>query len=236
MSPTRTALLAVIAVSAAASLAHAADQQSPATSPARSAANEDFGMLSKQGAVAFHDVHLARLAIFDGQISKAKQYLSAADSSFAKARNDAAYTKAESDLTPPSGVTQPKDTDTDAAMTGPVKWLPVDGAMAVDEDYDAVPAKKAGVAKADAQIKNGDRKGAMETLKLAGVDITFDMEVIPLERSISKAQNATTLLANGQYYEANQALRGLENGARFDIASYNGAPKTAGAAAPQKAG
>ena len=131
-----------------------------------------------------------------------------------------------------------------AHLTGKVKWLPVDGAMTLDENYTATPDKQASLSKADHQIKAGDRKGAMDTLRLAGINVTFDMEVVPLERSIGKTQDALNLLKDGHYYEANQTLKSLEDGARFDVASFNGTPKNsasttqpaAATAEPHKAG
>ncbi|MCQ8277142.1 YfdX family protein [Acetobacteraceae bacterium KSS8] len=228
LSQKRTALIAA-ALCLTASAAFATEQ-APAMSPAQSAANEDFGMLSTQGAIAFHDVRLARLAIFEGRTGVARQLVSTAETAFQKARSDvAAYNEAESDLTPPPGVTQ--KTGGDDGLTGKVKWLPVDGAMTLDENYIATPDKQASLSKADQQIKAGDRKGAMDTLRLAGINVSFDMEVVPLERSISKTQDALNLLKDGHYYEANQTLKSLEDGARFDVATFHGTPKPATAAA-----
>lgn len=241
LSQKRIALIAAaLCLTASASFAA---EQTPVVSPAQSAANEDFGMLSTQGAVAFHDVRLARLAIFDGKTGVARQLVSSAETAFQKAKSDvAAYNEAESDLTPPPGVTQ--KTGGDDGLTGKVKWLPVDGAMTLDENYTATPDKQASLSKADHQIKAGDRKGAMDTLRLAGINVTFDMEVVPLERSIGKTQDALNLLKDGHYYEANQTLKSLEDGARFDVASFNGTPKNsasttqpaAATAEPHKAG
>lgn len=227
-------LSAAALVTAVGILSARAAESTTALSPAVAAANQDFGMLSKQGAIAFKNVQLARLAIFNGQVSKATQEVDAAQTALGKAQNDAAaYTKAESDLTPPPGMAQRKGGQDVAA--GPVRWLPVDGAMTVDDSYTATPTKKAGMAKADTQLKSGDRNGAMDTLKLAGVDVSFDTEVIPLHTATTEVQNAAKLMVAGSYYEANQALKSVEDGARFDVLTVTSAPGAAGAKTATKA-
>ncbi|MCQ8240859.1 YfdX family protein [Rhizosaccharibacter radicis] len=222
MSPAKCLMSAVLLSTGAIPVALASDASTSAMttpSPAQAAANEDFGLLSRQGSTAFRDIRLTRIAIFNGQIGQAQRYLGDASTALQKARADAsAYTKAESDLTPPPGVEQRKGGNEESS--GPVRWLPVDGALAVDENFAASPDKKAGMAKADTQLKSGDRKGALETLRLAGVDVTFDLEVVPIEKTIEAVQNAKTMMASGLYYEANQALKSVEDGARFDVESY----------------
>jgi hypothetical protein len=73
--------------------------------------------------------------------------------------------------------------------TTPTAWLPVDGGLTLGEDFVATPAKAAGVAKANDQLKKGDHKQAMETLKLSEIDVAFVMEVAPLDKTISGIDN-----------------------------------------------
>jgi hypothetical protein len=148
-----------------------------------------------------------------------------ATSSLRKAQNDdSVFMKAESELKAPPGVTQPNPNHTQP-NTVAVKWLPVDGAMAIGEDYTAIPAKSAGVTKANEQLKQGDHAGAMETLRLAGVNVTFDEAVAPLDQTIKGVTTAETLLDQGEFYEANQALKGVQDGIRYDIVDMTGTPK-----------
>jgi soluble cytochrome b562 len=99
--------------------------------------------------------------------------------------------------------------------------------MTLGEDYTATPEKSAGVSKANEQLKKGDHEKAMETLKLANVDVSFVTEVAPLEKTTSGIDQAVHLLNEGKYYEANQALKSVEDGFRFDVTDIDSAPKSA---------
>ncbi len=190
---------------------------------AQKTADQDFGKVSHDGDSAFRNIRMARLAIFDGKATEAQQDIKAAAASLQKASSDdSVFTKAEADLKAPKGTTQPA-----VASTGAVKWLPIDGAMTIGEDYVDSAAKTAGVAKANAQLKSGDHAHAMETLKLAGVDVSFDEAVAPLEKSINGVNQAEQMANAGKYYEANQALKGVEDGIRFDEQNMVAVPTAA---------
>ena len=67
----------------------------------------------------------------------------------------------------------------------------------------------------------------METLKLAEINVAFVMEVAPLDKTISGIDTAAQLIDSGKYYEGNQALKGVEDGLRFDVADVNSGPEKA---------
>jgi hypothetical protein len=223
----------------ASSAALAADQPNKssaatATQPtaATQATAKELGKLSADGLKAFRDVRLARLAIFDGQADQAKKYVDEAKAAITKAKtDDTAFIKAEASLKPPAGVSQrgtaQGGADKATQSTTPTAWLPVDGGLTLGEDFVATPAKAAGVAKANEQLKKGDHKQAMETLKLSEVDVAFVMEVAPLDKTLSGIDNAAQLIDSGKYYEGNQALKGVEDGVRFDVADVNSGPEKA---------
>ena len=195
-------------------------------------ANKELGKLSADGRKAFHDVRLARLAIFDGQTDQAKKYVDEAKASIAKAKtDDTAFMKAEAALKPRAGLSQRSATqgadDKPMQSTTPTAWLPVDGGLTLGEDFVATPAKAAGVAKANDQLKKGSHKQAMETLKLSEINVAFVMEVAPLDKTISGIDTAAQLIDSGKYYEGNQALKGVEDGVRVDVADVNLGPKRA---------
>lgn len=221
---TATTLMAV-------GVAWAADQPTPQNS-----AEKDFGKLSADGASALQEVKLAQLAIFDGQIDEAKKYVNAADAAFTKAKTDeTVFTKAEADLKPPTGkeapaekraaATTPADAKQADQMKTPVAWLPVDGSITIDEDYTANPTKTAAVADADKSLKNGDRKGAMEKLKLADITVAVTLAVVPLEQTTNDVHQAAGLINDGKYYEASQMLRHAQDSERFEAVGDVGTPK-----------
>lgn len=192
----------------------------------QSAADQDAGKLSKDGYAAIRDVSLARLAIFNGDPARAKTYTHEAQTALEKAKtDDTAFTKSESDLKAPAGTTQRGSGGT--ASTTPTTWIPVDGSMTLGEDYIDTPEKTAGVAKANEQLKKGAHKQAMETLKLANVDVSFVMEVAPFDKTTAGIEKAAKLIDAGKYYEANQALKGVEDGYRFDVTDVDATPKKA---------
>jgi hypothetical protein len=229
------AITAILASSAA----FAADQpnkSSAATATQPMAMNQatakELGKLSADGLKAFRDVRLARLAIFDGQADQAKKYVDEARAAIAKAKtDDTAFMKAEASLKPPVGVSQRTTAQggADNAMqsTTPTAWLPVDGGLTLGEDFVATPTKAASVAKANEQLKKGDHKQAMETLKLSEIDVAFVMEVAPLDKTLRGIDNAAQLIDSGKYYEGNQALKAVEDGVRFDVAEVNSGPEKA---------
>jgi hypothetical protein len=224
MSKSVNFVTAAAAAALISSAAFAADQPAQPNA-AQQTAEKDFGRVSIDGFSAMHDVSMARWAIFNGDTNDAKQDLMNAISSLQKAQtDDSVFMKAESALKTPPGMTQPNPNH-QQPNTVAVKWLPVDGAMAIGEDYTASPAKSAGVTKANQQLKQGDHAGAMDTLRLAGVDVTFDEAVAPLDQTIKGVSAAETLLDQGEFYEANQALKGVQDGIRYDIVDVTGAPK-----------
>ncbi len=107
-----------------------------------------------------------------------------------------------------------------------VAWLPVDGQMIVDENYVASPQKTAAIADANKSLERGDRKGATDKLKLAGINVDFTMAVVPLAKTTSDIDQAAMQIDDGKYYEANTTLLQAENGVRFDVADANVPMKT----------
>jgi len=218
------------------------DQQK--ATPQQSAADKDLGKVSADGFRAFQDMTLTRLAIFDGRVDDAKKFVNDADTSLGKAKSDdAVFTKAEADLKPPASTAKPAsktiapatNSVSGAAPAGenqadqmkkPIAWLPVDGAMTINEDYSSNPAKTAAVADANKSLKSGDRKGAMEKLKLADLNVDVALAVVPLEQTISSVQQATDLINSGKYYEASQLLRVAQDNQRLDGISISGIPST----------
>ena len=97
--------------------------------------------------------------------------------------------------------------------------------MSVAQDYKEVPAKTAGVAKANKFLKTGDKKSALEALRLANVDADFVMAVAPLDRTTSGIDRAARLIDDRHYFEANATMKGIEDSLRFDSVNVIGVPK-----------
>ena len=108
-STTRQALMVAVAATAmlTTGYAFAADQAANGAMPNAAmsaqdkAVDQDAGKLSTEGAQAYRDVALARLAIFDGRTADAKTFVDAADTALGKAKADrTSFIKAEAAMMP----------------------------------------------------------------------------------------------------------------------------------------
>ena len=104
-----------------------------------------------------------------------------------------------------------------AQLKKPIAWLPVDGSIMIDEDFKASASKTAAVADANKSLKGGDRKGALEKLKLADMKVVVVVAVLPVEQTITQVNQAVTMINDGKYYEASQELRQVQASERFDM-------------------
>lgn len=230
-------------------------QSSMKETPQELRADKDFGKLSQEGSRAFHDVTLARIAIFEGQIDQAKKYVNDAERDFNKAKSDdTVFTKAEADLKQPpqmgknanegrsvqsanSSSSVPANNAkvpaqnysweqaSDGQKNKPIAWLPVDGAISINEDFTASPSKSAAVSDANKSLKSGNRKEAMEKLKLAGMDVDVALGIVPLQYTLDHVQKAAQLINDGKYYEGSQDLRQIAEAEHFDVIDVSGTPK-----------
>lgn len=259
MSYRKSLAVALVATTILGGAAYATEQATtPATtheSAAQRAVDQDVGKLSKDGAQAFRDMHLARIAIFDADPAQAKSLIAKAQAALTKAKtDDAVFTKAESELTTPADLaatkakadkttdaktadaktadaktTDAKTTEIKPASKDKVAWVPVDAQMTLGEDFVATPEKASAVTEANKSLAKGDQKRAIETLKLAHVDVQFVMAVLPLDKTTADVNQAASLIGQGKYYEANAVLKTAEDGMRFDVIDAVGLPQKAAA-------
>jgi len=75
----------------------------------------------------------------------------------------------------------------------------------------------------------------METLKLANIDVSFLSVVAPVDKTMTGIKKAAQLIDAGKYYEAKQALKGVEDGYRFGVTDVEAAPKDAANKTPNAA-
>ena len=224
-----------------------ADQQASTAAtppPGHAAMLKDYGKLSADGARAYQDLTLARLAIFDGRAADAKKYVDDADTGFNKAKGDeSVFTQAEATLrthvaqksgsmgTSAAGAKSGADTGASNGSTSngndvnkAVAWLPVDGAISINEDFTAKPEKAKAVQDANKSLAQGDKKGAMEKLKLAEIDTSVTLAVVPLQQTIDDVDQAKQLIDSGKYYEGSQKLRAVQNATIVTIADVPATP------------
>ncbi len=233
------AIFAIAALYAGTSAFAATDMNSAPQklTPQEKTLNKDFSKVSADGASAFMDLTLTRLAVFDGRIDAAKKYIGNAEKALSKAKTDETrFLKAEANLnatkntpmsnsgaTPPTA-DQQNSSNNNQQNASNVEWLPVDASIVIDEDFSASPEKKAAVADANKSLSKGDRKGSIEKLKLSGVKIDIAVLALPLNDTIAKVQQAANMINDGKYYEASQLIKQVQDSARSDVMDIEGMP------------
>ena len=96
------------------------------------------------------------------------------------------------------------------------QYIVINASVGISESYVATPEKEAAIKIANEKMAKGDKKGAMEELRLAGVGVMENQYLMPLKQTRNALADAQKLLDKKQYYEANLALKGAEDGIIVD--------------------
>lgn len=160
----------------------------------------DVMQVAVKGANAMRDIQFARLALFHGQPDSAK-----------KLTNDAVSLLAGDT----SAWAKFVKTDAKAKMIDD-QYVVINATVALYEDYIASPEKESAIKAANAKMAKGDQKGAVDTLRLAGIGVVETQYLMPLKQTRKAAAQAQKLLEGGKYYEANLVLKGAEEGIVVD--------------------
>jgi type II secretory pathway pseudopilin PulG len=185
-----TAVLASSTVWAADNAPVAAQQQTQQVQQTAAAER-----ISEQGLYAMRDVQVARLALFHGDPEKAKELTNEASALLSDDSTEwAKFAK-------PGKKTNVNDD----------QYIVINASVGISESYVATPEKEAAI-----KMAKGDKKGAMEELRLAGVGVMENQYLMPLKQTRNALADAQKLLDKKQYYEANLALKGAEDGIIVD--------------------
>ncbi|EBM4324726.1 YfdX family protein [Salmonella enterica] len=156
--------------------------------------------IAQAGNAAMQDVQLARVALFDGDTRGAKHLLNDANKKINDDQTDwAKYIR--------------KDKKTPIDGDG---YVVINATMAISEDYQASEAKNKAVRDANEKLKKGDRKDAIEVLKLAGITVSESQVLMPLKATRNDLQKAINLFNEGKYYQSNLMLLSAEEGIILD--------------------
>ncbi|MEN3794157.1 YfdX family protein [Fulvimarina sp. MAC3] len=226
--------------------------QSASNSKADIQAARDFQKLSQDGFQAFRNIQTARLAIFDGKTDQAKSLVDKAVSQLKTAQTDGStFDKAASQLKMPMNqgsqsmsnakmdqsangkssdstkTGSSNDTASNTNSSDQTKtWLPIDGQVMLGADYQVSDANAKALQDANKAMKNGDMKTANEQLKLAGVDVSFAVALVPLDQTMQDVQQAQSDLNAGKFYEANLDLKKVQDSIVIAEADAIGVPQS----------
>jgi len=180
--------------------AAAAKPSSTAAGQAETAPTETGGRhallrLSDDAFKTVRNVRRARLAIFSGMPDDASTF------------TEAAKTDIEAVV---------KDADRYAVKTKtPVRegdiYVPFDSSLALADSFIATPEKADKVSKANEHLKKGEKMEAAQALKLADIDVVFTTAMLPVKLSQVHIDDALQLLHKGKFYEANLALKAVDD-------------------------
>jgi len=165
-------------------------------------------VISAQAAQAMNDIQLSRNALFNGQTQQAKALATQADT----------YLKDNS-----VDWTKYIRYDKKNPMTGD-NYIRIGSDVSVSEDYQLSKQKNDAIDKANQHIKAGDKQGALDALKLAGVAVTETQELMPLQQTENDVSNALALMKQDKYYQAGMLLKSAEEGVIYDTQTYSEMP------------
>lgn len=200
------------AVAIALSLTSAVAMASATSENTSSTKNEAQTVLSERslkaeqrGMEIMDDMQYARLALFSGDTGTADRLINRAED----------LLKSE-DKTWETVVRKDKKTPQEGDV-----YIIINSSLMLSEDFTVTSEKQKAIDEANKKLDKGDKKGAIEVLHLAGIDISETQWLMPLKQTQKKVNSAQKLMREGKYYEANLALKGAEDGVITDTVSLN---------------
>jgi hypothetical protein len=172
-------------------------------------AKKDFVKVSEDAQLSMRDLHSARLAIFNGQPERARTYVDAAETRIGAAVEDAE--KYAIDTKEPQ-------------VKG--RYVPFDANLTVMDTYEPTEAKAQHIAKANAHIQKGENKKAIEELKLGEINVAISTSLLPVKFAKEQIEQAAQLIGKGKYYEANLALKAVDDAVIVQTVTTDALPKT----------
>jgi hypothetical protein len=184
------------------------DNKAPAAQGTAKAAERDSIKVSDDAFRVLRDVHAARLEIFDGLPGAAKKDVASAVNDIAATEKMAAQYAV--DLKKPM-----KEGD---------MYVPFDVQLAISDSFVASPEKNKHIAEANEHLKKGNKKEAISVLKLADIEVVYSAALIPVKLSQQRIKDASRLIDEGKYYEANLALKAVEDSILVDTFGVDEVP------------
>jgi hypothetical protein len=169
---------------------------------------EDLIKVSEDALSSIRDLHGARLAIFHGQPERAQTYVDAA------ATRIAATVKEEDEYALDIKAEKADD-----------RYVPFDASLMVTDTYVPSEENAKHVTKANEHLKKGETKKAIEALKLGNIDVAVATSLFPVNFAKEHIDEAAKLIAEGKYYEANLALKAVDDSIVTDTFAIDAVPK-----------
>lgn len=177
------------------------------------AAQADLIQVSDDAFSTMRNVGSARLAIFNGRPEQAQTFV------------DAAVTRSEASIKDAQKYAlDARDSKSDSASED--LYVPFDANLTVSETFALSEQNKEHVAKANEHLRKGEKKEALEDLKLGDVDTIVAAKLVPMKYAKEHIDEAAKLMGEGKYYEANLALKAVEDAVVVETFTLDSAPTT----------
>lgn len=196
-------------------------------SASREAAERALAQLSREGFTAVRAIRAARVALFNGSPESVSPLLDSAAAALRAAEKDATpfSVKVSETVNVKSGET--------ATQSQKLDLIPIDATLALADDFVPTSEQSAHIAKANQHIKMGEERAAKDELRLAQVNLKYTRILMPIEATKKHVDEAIQLVGERKYYEANLALKAVEDG--LTVETVNLVPQAGvGAADSQK--
>ncbi len=218
------ALSAALAIGSLFTAARAADSTPPAATgkaaaPAKSGDTTDALLrFSQAGHDAYERIRMARIELFDGQTDAAMKEMKAAQVSLNSAKAEAPTFATSMQM---KEMGKPVDTTKDSFTADAV---PVGGDLVLADNFQLTEQHKPVLSKANEQLAKGDKKAAVEVLKAGNIDVMYNRQWLPIASAERDLNEAITLAGSKKYYDANMALKAIEDGVQTDSVSFDVPP------------
>jgi len=196
--------------------------------PPKNGLSQDLTKVSKEGYGAFRAIHLARIAIFNGDTKLAQEMLGKAKTDLDAATQDAHAFAVHAKAADHGEKTSEKPAN------GKMDLIPIDGEIAIADTFVPSDEKKRHIESANEHLKSGRSKEALEELRLGEVDVVFARLMLPLESTKKRVADAEKLANDHKWYEANLALKAAEGGLIIESVDLLGSPVASPAAPAAK--
>ncbi len=90
-------------------------------------------------------------------------------------------------------------------------YVPFDSLLTLSEGFMPTAEKQETLKKANERLAKGEHKEAAKALRLANIDVTVTAMLVPAKGSLQHVKDAAKLINEKKYYEANLALKAVED-------------------------
>lgn len=175
---------------------------------------------SKEGHIALRDIEAARLAIFSSHLKTAADLIDQAKADLAKAAQDTGAADR------PTGSNSASSANASSGSAPKqLAMVPVDGQLTVADDFVATPEKQQHIDNANKSLKSGNHEEALKELRLGEIAVVYNRLWMPVARAERHLDQATDLMNEQKYYEANLALKAIGDSLTVESIALTDTPK-----------